>query len=321
MSMIENLGTETPDTEIPPDSVQYDFADRWLNVEKPDSNSNQAYSQKPAGVSKVENDLCTICQSVPKQSPLYGCDKGHYLCSWCRDKGGVLLSCPTCYNPEINCRLTALENRLFTQDCNFGSKGCEQKITEEARETHENDCRFRIVQCPKRLFAKTCNFNDSLIFIRDHGRFVHDYHKGFTSLDTGFITSKMMDDKDKSCMDSDESARFPPLEIEYDENLFYFYYERKRSRALWFFFIRAYGSEEGASQYTCEISLGSGDLQKNDVTLAGSVYRGGLVPYSLDRNGIQNSGLCLVVDDATVRKFRRGNVIFRVWCRVWKETE
>ncbi|XP_023345326.1 putative E3 ubiquitin-protein ligase SINA-like 6 isoform X2 [Eurytemora carolleeae] len=284
-----------PEEEIGNGDVNKDsMKDDWLdNVEKTDSNSN--YSLKEG--------VCAICRALPKQSPLYGCDKGHFICSSCREQGGVLLSCPHCFNSEINIRLTELETKLFTKDCNYAVKGCTQKISEEAREIHERTCFYRIVQCPKRLFAKSCTFSDSLRFIRDHGRSEHSFDKGFTTLGHGFITSKMMHDKEKFLFDleNQDSARFPPLELEFDQNLFYLYYERKQSRGLWFFFLRYYGCEDVAAKYSCELSVGPGDLEKNDISLAGRVYKGAVVPYSYDRIKIHNSGLCLVIDDASVR--------------------
>lgn len=263
--------------------------------------------------------ICGVCRSLPKRTPLLGCEKGHYICQGCRKMGGSLLSCAKCFSPNICYRLIPQEAQLFTKECSFAVKGCRERLSEDIREEHEVDCDYRIVHCPKKLFSKSCTFVDSFINIRDHGRRDHDFNQGYTVLDEGCITSKMIDSKTHDNQNYvSESARFPPLELEYDQNLFYIYYERKHSRSIWFFFIRIYGSEEKASKYKCEIHLGPGNLEKNDICEAERVYRGKAVPYSLGREEIHGSGRCLTVDDATIKQFRKDNIIFRIWWRITK---
>jgi len=263
--------------------------------------------------------ICGICQSTPKKTPLYGCEKGHYICQSCRVMGGALLSCAKCFSPNICHRLIPQEGQLFTKECAFAVKGCRERLSEDIREEHEEDCPYRIVHCPKKLFSKTCVHVDSFINIRDHGRKVHDYNAGFTKLDDGCITSKMMTSKKQDNNNFvSHSARFAPLELEYDQSLFYIYYERKHSRSLWFFFIRLYGSERKLSKYRCEIHVGPASLEKNDICEAQRVYRGKAVPYGTGREEIHASGRCLTIDDDSIRMFRQDNVLFRIWWRITK---
>merc|ERR1719341_3161992 len=184
--------------------------------------------------------------------------------------GGALLSCAKCFSPNICYRLIPQEGQLFTKECAFAVKGCRERLSEDIREEHEEDCPYRIVHCPKKLFSKTCAHVDSFINIRDHGRKVHDYNAGFTKLDNGCITSKMMDSKKQ------------------DNNNF------------------------------VSTSARFASLEKNDICEAHRVYRGKAVPYGIGREEIHASGRCLTIDDASIKMFRRDNVLFRIWWRITK---
>jgi len=325
----ENLDKVSPvgrhDAEVPSTSLisPYKFpnaASYPYTVNSPDGQSSPKRTKLEGGLAAVVD--CGCCHHVPKRAPLYGCVKGHFVCADCKEKGGILLSCPTCFDHDLSFRLKEQEDLLFTEVCNFAVKGCADKISEEDRAYHEADCVYRIVQCPKRLFAKSCDYSDSLKNIRDHARTMHNYEKGFTVLDEFTITSKMMNTKDKYSLDNvyQDSARYPPIEMLFDEKLFYCYYERKHSRGLWFFFIRIYGSEVLASEYTAEIHVGPGDIDKGNLAGSERNYRGNVVPYLLLREEIHQSGLCLAVDDAGIRKFKRDNTMFRVWWKLAKKT-
>jgi len=266
--------------------------------------------------------LCEVCRTKPSFLPqLFGCKAGHFVCERCRIAGGVLLSCPKCYDHDLNVRLFELEDKMYSSECSFKVKGCKQKLSEDFREYHESECEYRLVQCPNRLFAKSCDFSDIFKNIKDHGRTEHSLNKSVTKLDEGLITCKMMHSKDGKSAETlyHERARFPPLEMEFDEKLFYCYYERKHSRGLWFFFIRLYGSEMTAKQYDCEIHLGFGDSNKNDISNAVRSSKVECLHYSVARDEIEGSGNCMTVDDAAVKKLNSGMSLFRVWWKISKK--
>jgi len=264
--------------------------------------------------------LCGCCHNKPFSVPLFGCKQGHYVCNKCKKAGGILLSCPKCFDPELNVQLTDLENKLFQQDCCYKDKGCNQKLSEAFRIEHESECPYRQLDCPNRIFSRSCKFSGTLEQVRDHGREVHSLNQSFTRLDKGFITCKMLHSKDGTSHLNLylEGARFPPLEIEFDEKLFYCYYER-RSQGLWYFFIRIYGSEKSAKEYECEISLASGEAEKNDVLIADRHARVECLEYDLNRDQIHRSGNCLTVDDQAIRKMNKDNTLFRAWYQISKK--
>eukprot|EP00088_Acartia_fossae_P013913 TRINITY_DN17380_c0_g1_i13.p1 TRINITY_DN17380_c0_g1~~TRINITY_DN17380_c0_g1_i13.p1 ORF type:complete len:360 (-),score=78.80 TRINITY_DN17380_c0_g1_i13:299-1378(-) len=261
---------------------------------------------------------CTVCQAMPQAVPLFGCKMGHYVCNKCRKAGGVLLSCPKCLQPDLSVQLVDLEKKVFPQKCVYSLKGCKQRFTEENREEHESECEYRLVLCPCALFARSCQYNDVISNIRDHGRTQHKFNQCITRLDLGFITCKMVQKKDGTCGHAiyNDSARFPPVELQYDERLFYCYYQRRNSQGLWYFFIRLYGGKKAAKGYTCEIHLGNGKADKNSVLTADRVARVDCVHYAMNKAEIEESGCCLVVDDAAVKKMNSGDEIFRVWWKV-----
>jgi len=285
----------------------------------PNSKTEQSKGDTDVEISEF---LCTVCHTKPSYLPqLFGCKAGHFVCDRCRTAGGVLLSCPKCYDHDINVRLFDLEDKMYSSECSFKVKGCKQKLSEDFREYHESECQYRLVHCPNKLFAKSCTFSDMFKNIKDHGRTAHALNKSVTKLDEGLITCKMMHSKDGKSVETlyQERARFPPLEMEFDERLFYCYYERKHSRGLWFFFIRLYGSEMTAKQYDCEIHLGYGDSDKNDISTAVRISKVEPLPYSVIRERIEGSGDCMTVDDAAVKKLNSGMSLFRIWWKITKK--
>merc|ERR1711915_1095800 len=72
--------------------------------------------------------------------------------------------------------------------------------------------------------------------IQQHARDKHNLHQGVTVLQPGLISSKMFDKSpDRTCCDDKTSAKFQPLELCFNDQLFYCYFERVCDRRLWFF--------------------------------------------------------------------------------------
>jgi hypothetical protein len=66
--------------------------------------------QKPAPSESFLS--CVICKQTPQIGPLFGCGQGHIICNCCQEKGGVLLSCPTCKDQNISHRINVAESLL-----------------------------------------------------------------------------------------------------------------------------------------------------------------------------------------------------------------
>ena len=120
------------------------------------------------------------------------------------------------------------------------------------------------------MFSLSCTYIGPLCTIQQHGRDKHSLHQGVTTLQPGLISSKMFDKSpDRSCCDDKSNAKFQPLELTHNEDLFYCYFERVVDRRLWFFFIRMFGTDEQAKKFQGSIMIGHSALDRGDHASAG----------------------------------------------------
>lgn len=120
------------------------------------------------------------------------------------------------------------------------------------------------------MFSLSCTYIGPLCTIQQHGRDKHSLNQGVTTLQPGLISSKMFDKSpDRTCCDDKSNAKFQPLELTHNEDLFYCYFERVVDRRLWFFFIRMFGTEEQAKKFQGSIMIGHSALDRGDHASAG----------------------------------------------------
>jgi len=267
---------------------------------------------------------CVVCGLTPPGPPLHGCDSGHLVCAACRDMGGALLSCPRCGSGNLNIRQTVAEELLMTEldrnrlvFCPYKSVGCNKITRSQLMSQHRDACLFRPVKCPKGMFSLSCTYIGPLCTIQQHARDKHSLHQGVTTLQPGLISSKMFDKSpDRTCCDDKSNAKFQPLELTHNEDLFYCYFERVVDRRLWFFFIRMFGTEEQAKKFQGSIMIGHSALDRGDHASAGVRYLGPVASYKMRKEEIRNKGLILAVPDEFLKSCKVGNVLFRVWFQV-----
>ena len=73
----------------------------------------------------------------------------------------------------------------------------------------------------------------------------------------------------RTCCDDKTSAKFQPLELCFNDQLFYCYFERVCDRRLWFFFIRMFGREEQSKMFNGSIMIGHSALERGEYGMAG----------------------------------------------------
>jgi len=248
------------------------------------------------------------------------------VCSTCRTVGGSLLSCPRCGSQNISHRLTLAEELLESElnnnclvFCPYKVEGCNKVTRVKVMPTHKEQCLFRPMKCPKSMFSTSCAHIGPLCTIQQHGRDKHKLNHGVTELQLGVISSKMFDKGyDKTCCDDVNNAKFQPLELTYQESLFYCYFERVAERSLWFFFIRMFDNQEQADKFKANIVIGHSGLERGDMASAGLRYSGRVADYDMSREDIRRRGLVLSVADEVLRSCKVGNILFRVWFKVEK---
>lgn len=121
---------------------------------------------------------------------------------------------------------------------------------------------------------------------------------------------------DRTCCDDKTSAKFQPLELCFNDQLFYCYFERVCDRRLWFFFIRMFGREEQSKMFNGSIMIGHSALERGEYGMAGLKYNGPIAHYEMRREEIRDKGYILAVPDEFLKSCKVGNVLFRVWFQV-----
>merc|ERR1719391_618249 len=93
----------------------------------------------------MEGMECPVCLKLPR-GPVYQCERGHHVCSECRLK---LTNCPVCRVPLGHLRNLFAENLLMemSHTCKFTIYGCTYEEKTTALESHEHDCKYRLIYC------------------------------------------------------------------------------------------------------------------------------------------------------------------------------
>jgi hypothetical protein len=111
-----------------------------------------------------KNDLkCCICFEYVNL-PLIHCNKGnHFVCNECFKKTDS--NCPVC-RTNILIQDKILENGLKPEmsKCNYSS--CKELIFPWNIDNHENECQFRLIDCP--LCKSLTNLNEFAIHLKSN---------------------------------------------------------------------------------------------------------------------------------------------------------
>jgi len=88
---------------------------------------------------------CPVCFKLPR-GQVFQCERGHCVCADCRAK---LTQCPTCRVALGELRNLVVEQLLteLSHVCKFADHGCTFEETLTALESHEEECRYRLVNC------------------------------------------------------------------------------------------------------------------------------------------------------------------------------
>ena len=119
---------------------------------------------------------CPVCLKVPREGPVYQCERGHCLCGTCRIQ---LTECPICRMVLGQCRNLVVEQLLpeVPHVCKFSDDGCTfEKNIPELR-CHEEDCPYRLVNCVKLKCDRQVSMAKMLEHIqKDHSRLTYSLY-------------------------------------------------------------------------------------------------------------------------------------------------
>ena len=88
-----------------------------------------------------DEGACGFCKIIPRNGPIYQSEKGDIVCSTCRD--------PEKGNFQQNKVTKMLKNLLpaLPRSCKFKKNGCKITMDIQSIEYHEEDCKYRDIQC------------------------------------------------------------------------------------------------------------------------------------------------------------------------------
>jgi len=111
---------------------------------------------------------CPVCLSVPKDSPIYNCARGHIICKYCRATLTSPSICPTCRISVEEWGQSLIAEQIIAnipQTCKYEELGCSFEGLLEDLTEHESICPLRYVHCPYRNCEDT---NISLAKLKNH---------------------------------------------------------------------------------------------------------------------------------------------------------
>jgi len=227
----------------------------------------------------VDEDLlkdleCPVCMEymVP---PITLCTNGHSICSKCRES---VQRCPTCRAEFSVIRNVVLENivRRRKYPCANRQSGCLELFSIEHIAKHHGVCEYGKIKCPLHLF-NACFWNGLKNDLKGHIRAEHPtfFFEGPTLPDPHLSSSLGV--------------------VSYLGELFTYYKEKRDGR--YYAAVQLIGTNSEASKYKCEFKLNATNgIEQISKTL---LVRG----YSEDFETIFNSGLCLYLNEKTIKHF------------------
>jgi E3 ubiquitin-protein ligase SIAH1 len=222
---------------------------------------------------------CPVCMQymVP---PIKLCTKGHSICSKCR---GRVQRCPTCRAEFSEIRSVALENIVRRQKypCANRQNGCLDRFSVEHIAKHHDVCIYGKIKCPFHLL-KMCSWNGLKNDLKEHAEAEHPgyileestfniHHATFTNTSESVVIV--------SC--------FGEL----------FTYYRKIRNGINYAAVQLIGANSEASKFKCEFTLRAANgIEQISKTF---FVRG----FSEDWETVFNSGICLCLDEKTLKYF------------------
>lgn len=150
-----------------------------------DYHAETAVEEKPVLEPVVKNlnsvivDLieCQVCLD-PILPPVYQCKLGHLICSKCKPS---LTRCPTCNDHIIDIRNTVMDKICdsLRYPCRNVETGCNEIICLRDKNSHEDNCRFKMYNCPTQS-TTGCKWKGLHGQIVTHGDSYHknQFHRG-----------------------------------------------------------------------------------------------------------------------------------------------
>ncbi|XP_056648324.1 E3 ubiquitin-protein ligase siah2-like [Diorhabda sublineata] len=204
---------------------------------------------------------CPICLET-MQPPIIQCKVGHSMCKSCIT-GCRISNCPTCRSQLTETRNYQLEQlieglqKVLKLQCVYYYKGCKYDLTQQDKQTHEMECKYRKFHCEGNKFANlNCDWKGEFAGIYKHFK---DSHPNNTR----------MEYKTDATMKISLNRDFKDVQIiSFFNGQQYFYYKHQidvtKQKAYWHF--QLIGLKSQAENYYYEFEIHNNSLRKFKVT-------------------------------------------------------
>jgi E3 ubiquitin-protein ligase SIAH1 len=211
--------------------------------------------------------------------PIKLCTNGHNICSKCRES---VQCCPTCRAKFSKIRNVALENiaRKLKYPCVNRQRGCPDWFSIEHINEHHAACVYGKIKCPLHL-RKKCSWKGLKNNLKEHVKAAHP--KYYREVST-FRCPKLS----------------WSLGILYCFGELFTCYLQKRD-GRYYCAVQLIGTSSEASKYKCEFTLRA----ENGIEQISKTFL--VQGYSENFETIFNSGICLCLDEKTVKHFVKEN--------------
>jgi len=217
---------------------------------------------------------CPVCKEymVP---PIKLCTNGHNVCSKCRES---VQRCPTCRGELLDTRNMALENIARSQKypCANRQRGCLELFSVEHIAEHHADCVYGKIKCPLHLLNK-CSWNGLKNDLKEHVKTTHsDYLLEVPTFNCPHLSHAL-------------------AVVSFFGELFTYFKDKRDGR--YYAAVQLIGTSSEASKYKCEYKFNAANgIDQISYTFLVQGYSG-------DFEKIFNSGICINIDEKTVKYF------------------
>jgi len=235
-----------------------------------------------------------VCLKIPRKGPVHQCERGHNICAPCRDR---LTECPLCRGAFKGARNFVFEKLLtkISHGCQFAEYGCQIEGTIALLKCHEEECRYRLVNCCFQTCRSYVSMTNLLEHIaKDHGR------EGFQTLHYKHSFKSALG---MSLGDFDREGYWSPKLISEGGQTFFGMCERS-PKGKWYFWIYMKGSKAECEKWTYTVRFHSKREEKKGLSFCGPC-----VPLDMPKKRAAELGLCLQFHDGTAKRFWSGERI------------
>ena len=219
---------------------------------------------------------CKMCKSGLRAGKhrWYSCQGDHKICQDCMDNGKCwtsrysllclksfsdICSCGRTVSPQ-HCKMTEdlLKTTTILFNCSFVNRGCGEKLVEASMLSHEKECIYRPVRCPRMTCKTKVPYYDLLQHLANDDKVYKNY--GMDRIYLQYIDYQRKRDQ----------IFLYPMKFIFDQSVFIFTGRKDQSSETLFCWLQLVGSRHEAKNYVFTLEFHGHN--SGSVTYTGSVF-------------------------------------------------